>query len=196
MSILSFISLFKKINERLKRFMKNKKLNIIDANLDRNPRYPNWGKRAPHLITKIIIHQSLADWTTKRTHEYHISKESHLKPGTGAPAIAYHYTIERDGTIYKCNEHTDITWHTAGENISGLGICILGDFSWKENVNGKAPTQEQIKSLRELLNYLTHRLKISKTNVYGHKDFGKESCPGFVLYDFISDYKDEGFRKI
>ena len=176
--------------------MSNNKPKILDPKLERNPRYPDWGKRATDLINKIIVHQSLADWTTQRTHEYHISVQSHLKPGTGAPAIAYHYTIEKDGTIYKCNEDTDVTWHTAGENIHGLGICVLGDFAWKENVNGKSPTHEQIKSLRELLNYLTFKYKISRANVYGHKDFGKESCPGFVLYDFIQDYKSEGFKKI
>lgn len=167
---------------------------ITKLKLLRNPRGSEWGKRSIDLIKKIIVHQSLADWTTQRTHEYHISPESHLKPGTGAPAIAYHYTIEKDGTIYQVNNLNEITWHCAGENIQSIGIVVLGDFAWKENVNGKAPSKEQLKSLRFLLKFLTEKLKISKTEIYGHQDFGKESCPGFVLYDFIQDYKKDKFR--
>ena len=194
MNIWAFFELFNRLNKRLNKIMSKNKIKIIKLDLKRNPRNPEWGKRDVSLINKIIVHQELGEGTTQQVHNYHISTESHLKPGVGAPAIAYHFSIEKDGTIYKCNSIKDVTWHCVGENIQSIGIMIVGNFAWRENVNGKSPTQEQLKSLRQLLDYLTEKYIILKQNVYGHKDFGKESCPGFVLYDFVNDYKQKEFR--
>jgi len=196
MNIWVFFEIFNRLNKRLRKLMSKNEIEIQTLKLERNPRNPNWGQRDISLINKIIVHQELGEGTTEQVHAYHISKESHLKPGVGAPAIAYHFTIEKDGTIYKVNDLTDVTWHCAGENLQSIGIMAVGDFACKDNINGKAPTQEQLKSLRLLLNYLTDKYMILKANVYGHKDFGKESCPGFVLYDFVQDYKKESFNVV
>ena len=195
MNVWLFFKIFDHLNKKVEKIMNKKKLKIINLKLEKNPRNLNWGQRALCLIDKIIIHQELGEGSTKAVHKYHISKESHLKLGVGAPAIAYHYTIEKDGTVYKVNSEKDVVWHTAGENIQGIGIMLVGDFAHSGNVNGKSPTKEQLKSLRQLLNMLIKKHGLTKLDIYGHKDFGKEACPGFVVYDFITDFKKERFTR-
>lgn len=132
----------------------------------------------------------MSDYTTIGIHNYHISKDSHLKVG-GAPRIAYHYTIEKDGTVYLVNDHESVVWHTKGENLHGLGILVLGNFDGHDYVSksGAIPTTEQQASLEQLLNGLTKDLNLSKSEVYGHSKFGKPACPGFHLDNFINNYK-------
>lgn len=193
MNLLLFIKAFQRLNKYLGRIMK-KPIKINRVSFPVNPRNPNWGYRPTGHIEKIIVHQELGEGNVLAVHNYHISRESHLKLGIGAPAFAYHYGIEKDGTILHVNDHTAVTWHTKGQNLHGLGIMLVGNFAGPGNVNGKAPTQEQLNSLRKLLNHLVADLDLTKQDVYGHQDFGKPVCPGFVVYDFITDYKKERFR--
>lgn len=191
MTLFYFIKMFKMIGEKLSVLKKEEPSRIIKLDLEPNPRYGEklWGKRPISSINKIITHQQLADGTTISTHNYHISKESHLKPGVGAPKIAYHLTIEKDGTIYQVNEYSDIVWHCAGQNLSSIGIMICGDFSGPSYTGKSIPTAQQIDSLEWLYDHLTKEFKLPKKEVYGHCDFGKENCPGTMVYNFIKTYK-------
>ncbi len=167
-------------------------MTIKEIDLKPNPNYIGkklWGKRLKSMINKIIVHQELGEANTIAVHNYHISKESHLKLGTGAPRIAYHFTIEKDGTIYRVNDETDIVWHTAGQNMSGIGVMLVGDFSGKGHVGKSEPTDEQLESLEWLLDKLSTDLKVSKSEIYGHEDFGKPACPGYKVMEFIKEYR-------
>jgi N-acetylmuramoyl-L-alanine amidase len=167
---------------------------IKKIDLPPNPRYVGqklWGHRFASDIYKIIVHQELGEGDTLSVHNYHISKECHLKLGKGAPRIAYHYTIEKDGTTYQVNDPTDITWHTGGENLHGLGIMLCGDFDGDGHVGKSKPTQAQLDALKWTLDFLTAAYKISKADVYGHCDFGKPACPGFAVMDFITKYRGQ-----
>lgn len=158
-----------------------------------NPRYQGklWGYRPPSYINKLIVHQSLSEADTIAIHEYHISKKSHIKPGTGAPKICYHYTIEKSGKVYLVNDPTDVVWHCKGQNMESIGILVLGDFDGVEHVGKSKPTEEQLASLRQLLDKLVGDYSLPRTEVYGHSDFGKPACPGFVLDKFIEGYRNE-----
>ena len=100
-----------------------------------NPRYQGklWGYRPVSMIDKIIVHQELGEGNTLAVHNYHISPENHVKPGKGAPKIMYHWTIEKDGWVYQVNDVVDVVWHTKGQNLSGLGIMLVGDFDGEDH---------------------------------------------------------------
>lgn len=163
----------------------------IKLDLEPNPNYVGkkmWGYRPITMIKKIIIHQALSEADTLAIHNYHISEASHIKKG-GTPMIAYHYTIEKDGTTYLVNKHTDITWHTKGQNTVSLGIMLCGDFNGSTHVGKTDPTDEQMYSLEKLLDMLTKRFNILREEVYGHSNFGKIACPGYVVEQFIKEYR-------
>ena len=165
--------------------------------LPHNPHYDIrklWGNRPTTMINKIIVHQSLSDSTTEQVNRYHTSKESHIKPGVGCPKICYHYTIEKDGTIYKVNKDTDITWHTAGQNMTSLGVLVLGNFSGEGYVGKSFPTDRQLTSLTYLLDKLRLSYKLTKNDVYGHHDFGKPACPGYDIKKHLEEYKKLSIR--
>lgn len=167
------------------------KLNIKTIQLKTNPKYDSkspWGTRPISYIEKIIVHQAMADATTEAVHRYHTGSNSHLKSG-GAPRIAYHYTIEKDGTVYKVNELRDITWHCRGQNIGSIGILILGNFDGPKHRGTSKPTPKQIRSLGLLLDHLREELKLSSRDVYGHSHFGKMDCPGIDLVRAINLYR-------
>ena len=167
------------------------KLVINKLTLAPNPRYASgklWGYRPESMIEKIIVHQAMSEADTIAIHNYHISENSHIKRG-GAPKICYHYTIEKDGKVYLVNDHEDIVWHCKGQNLTSLGILLLGDFAGQDHVGRSKPTEEQLASLRQLLDQLTGELQIAPKDVFGHIDFGKPACPGFEVMKFIHKYK-------
>ncbi|MFC1737878.1 peptidoglycan recognition family protein [Planctomycetota bacterium] len=60
-------------------------------------------------------------------------------------------------------------------NESGIGICLVGDFS------KSAPTRRQMNSLLQLVRFLQKRFSIPRSRIYGHKDVPGAhitNCPG------------------
>ena len=168
-------------------------LDIKSIRLDTNPKYDPkkpWGKRSISMINKIIVHQAMADASTEAIHKYHTGPDSHLKSG-GAPRIAYHYTIEKDGTVFKVNSIEDVTWHCRGQNIESIGILMLGNFTGPTYIGKSEPTPEQLKSLGLLLDHLRDTLKFSNKDVFGHCDFGKENCPGNKIMARVKRYRGD-----
>lgn len=163
---------------------------ITNENYDANK---PWGVRGLASVNKIIVHQSLSNVVgkpdTQSIHNYHISPESHLKPGIGAPRIAYHYTIEEDGTVIQCNELKHITWHCVGQNTSSIGVMVVGDFNGADHTGKDVPTKEQLESLDMLLDTLIKQFNLSKDSVRGHCDFGKPACPGAAVMAHISKWR-------
>jgi len=152
-----------------------------------------WGHRSLSKIKQIIVHQALSTGSVAAINNYHITPgpNNHLSKD-GAPHIAYHYAIDRQGQILACNNLTDLVWHTRGQNTKSIGILVAGDFSYN-NVIGKDsdPTQTQLDALEYLLTHLEIRLNLTAKDVFGHKDFGKESCPGTLAYNYIQRRKEE-----
>ena len=155
-----------------------------------------WSKRALGAIDKIVVHQSLTSYknsTLEGINNYHIKpgKQNHISPN-GAPHICYHFGIDGEGNVFQMNNLSHTVWHCKGKNTSAVGILVLGDFNGP-SYEGKdvEPTEAQVVSLGKLTNNLLSRenLSISKQEVYGHKDFGKENCPGLTLGAFVDKFK-------
>lgn len=185
-------------------------MDIIDVRnslpKNRNPKR-TWKIRKSSTIDTIVVHQAACKGaTTRGIAKYHTSPTedrnndgrvdaweiNHLSP-KGSPAIAYHYTIERDGKVYKCNSHWSIVWHAGVGSVNkiSIGICILGDFSGPDYDGRQKPTKAQLKSLVELIDHLmmADTWDIQNKNIVGHCDVKKtkQSCPGTIIMNTIKN---------
>ena len=196
MNFFALVELMRKLNGLLRKLngdiMKARKFEPERLELEFNPRYtglPKWGRRTLRMIQKIVVHQEMGNGTTKAVHNYHISEDSHLKLGMGAPKIAYHFTIEKSGKIYQVNDYEDIVWHCAGQNMESIGIMLVGDFDGDGHEGTTSPTIQQLTSLGDLLDFLIDKFDLPKYAVFGHCDFGKKACPGYKVVEYMKEYK-------
>ena len=154
-----------------------------------------WSKRTLSKINKIIVHQSLTTGTLEGINNYHITpgKDNHIS-NKGAPHICYHYAVSQTGKVYQCNHLSNLVWHTRGQNTSGIGIVLLGNFDGPSYKGTQEPTSEQLENTNRLIDFLLKNpdIKIEETEIYGHKDFGKENCPGTIVYDNVVYPRGEG----
>ena len=155
-----------------------------------NSNRPHWPqKRALERIDCVILHQSLghADPSGNRDvlgiNNYHISPGNHISAG-GCPHICYHYALDDDGSIYLCNELTDVVWHCKGQNSRSIGIMLVGDFAGPGHAGGE-PTAAQEQAFFALAECLMETLGLETEAFYGHRDFGKIACPGDTAYGWI-----------
>lgn len=146
-----------------------------------------WNTRHLSECKKIIIHQEAGEGSVSAVNNYHINPNHVCK--TGCPHFCYHLGIEKDGTIIQANELTDITYHTKGQNDSGIGIMFVGDFKGYKHKGKSEPTPEQIEALKWVVMWLQGITYIPNTEVYGHYHFGKLSCPGNTIQKWIREYR-------
>jgi len=146
-----------------------------------------WGSRSTDLIKKIIIHQSLSDSTTRNINSYHVNP-NHIS-SRGCPHICYHYSIEKDGTTYKCNSPAHVVWHAKGFNIVSLGILVIGNFDGPSWTGKSAPTPQQLNSLNRLTKYLKQVYRLDNSAIFGHPN--KENCPGNILDEWVEAKRNE-----
>jgi N-acetyl-anhydromuramyl-L-alanine amidase AmpD len=170
-----------------------------------------WRTRNLNEIDTIVVHQSASGGTAESINRYHITPTSdrnndgiveswernHISD-EGIPHIAYHYAIENSGDILLCNNLTDITWHAGVGNYNqrSIGIVVIGNFNGPSYTGTDTPTAEQIKSLRELLDFYKNKHIpevpiISLKRFYGHCDVkvAKENCPGNFIMAFLRAYR-------
>lgn len=96
--------------------------------------------------------------------------------------IGYHYLIYENGTVIATRPEHLRGAHARGYN-SYIGICLIGNFSSKENPHGKkglrGPTLDQMRSLHQLCNRLRRRYGFALSEIRRHCDVNKETeCPG------------------
>jgi N-acetylmuramoyl-L-alanine amidase len=136
----------------------------------------------------IIIHHSAIRPLPSGPTDAKLIDEIHRARGYGAfywgrnYHIGYHYIILPDGTVQQGRPEHCRGAHTEGYN-SYIGICLVGDFSSKDNPNGERgptePTEAQIQSLAELSRYLREKYHIPLTAVRRHNDVNPNTeCPG------------------
>lgn len=146
-----------------------------------------WRKRELSQIDKIIIHQELGESSIENVNQYHISvgPQNHITP-KGCPHMCYHYGIRKNGEVVQVNELSDIVWHCKGQNTSSIGIMLVGNFSGPGyDLGTSEPTEEQIHSVNELVDFLLTSFKLPNTSLFGHYNFGKPACPGYVMQEWV-----------
>jgi N-acetyl-anhydromuramyl-L-alanine amidase AmpD len=148
-----------------------------------------WSVRQLSSISKIIIHQELAEGTIENVNRYHISP-NHISQ-KGCPRICYHYGIRKNGEVVQMNELSSVVWHTKGQNKNAIGILFVGNFAGLGHTAATSePTPEQLKGLDYLSDYLLKAFNFSNQELYGHYHFGKPACPGFVIQEWIENRRN------
>lgn len=96
--------------------------------------------------------------------------------------IGYHYVILPDGTVQEGRPEHCIGSHAAGYN-SYIGICVVGDFSSRDNPKGErgltVPTDAQMQALTDLCQRLKKRYGFPIDNTRKHSNVNSSTeCPG------------------
>ena len=128
----------------------------------------------------IIIHHSVTkDGNAAIFDKYH--KEKRHWAGVGYDFVIGNGRDSGDGQVevtfrwdeQKVGAHCKSSNNWA--NREAVGICLVGDFS------RKSPTKRQMQSLAKLVQFLRHRYKIPKRQIYGHNTTPgakPTKCPG------------------
>lgn len=129
--------------------------------------------------------------------------------GRGWPGVPYTFVIPAmpetvDGKIevYRCWDDEWRTWHTGGShNSNGVGVCVAGWYKsrWiRKDVGREQPDELAMMGLTALVNdYLLPRYGIkAEKGLFGHFDFGKPTCPGDFLEQWVRDARGEDVQII
>ena len=127
-----------------------------------NPDAP-YEKRFPEDITHTVIHHTgfRGHVAKPRQHlkaiaRYHIRKY-------GWPGAAYHYCIDKAGTIYQTTHLGDICYHSGSRRMNerSVAVCFFG----------MEPNRAQLDAMRRLCDWLGY-------TVIPHQDVVPTACPG------------------
>lgn len=128
------------------------------------------------VLNTIVVHHSAYPYAgPQEVQDLHMDKRSFAD-------IAYHFLIDPEGTIYEGRKINIRGAHVQGFNTGSVGIVLLGNF------NEDQPTESQVESLQELVDYLRYIYEIRY--LAGHKDYPNQSpdgteCPGDYLYPLL-----------
>ena len=155
-----------------------------------------WTHRTMADVKGLIVHQSLCQrCSTVGIAKYHIKpgEQNHISK-RGTPGICYHWTIDYDGTVYRCNEFEDVVWHGGNRkiNFETFGVCVLGDFDGP-TYTGKdgSPTEEQKTSLAFLILNLKNSFGLEYIKGHNQIKKSKINCPGNDLSRLIIDFNEK-----
>lgn len=144
-------------------------------------------RRSLSEIKKIVIHHSGTHTGTPSSYaNYHVTHH-------GWPGIGYHHVIQKDGTVYKCNNLTTVSYHVSGHNRQSVGICLTGDFRVEK------PTKLQYNHTLQLTKKLLKTLSLSTKRVFGHREcrgHHTNICPGIAMAQFRKQLSSSSFHNV
>lgn len=128
-----------------------------------------WKNRTLAVIKWLVLHHaaSAEDATVEVLNRTHHARDWWK--------LSYHYAISIDGTVYKVNKATEITYTVANGNTPVLSVCAIGNRS---NVPWPKPQWEAAIEL-----FQTLRDAYPGRTIYGHKECPTSppqatACPG------------------
>ena len=81
---------------------------------------------------------------------------------------------------YRCQNYDTVSWHTSGNNLRGIGICLIGNFQ-KTQVPD-AQREELFKILTEIQEH------IGPYELSWHSKHKNTSCPGKHLISILEEH--------
>lgn len=75
--------------------------------------------------------------------------------------------------------------HTLYQNHNSVGVCVVGDPTYKLH-------PLQVEALKNTLDILVERFRLTKEDVKGHRDYMATNCPGDEIYTLLRHYKSSG----
>jgi LysM repeat protein len=117
-----------------------------------------------------VVHHSLTESGSAEAYaNYHVGTH-------GWPGIAYHFVIDKDGTINQTNDLNASSYHVGNSNSFSIGTVLTGDF----RKGRQKPTQAQMESLY-LLNKELYKEVPSLKQTKAHQEmagYSWKNCPG------------------
>lgn len=157
---------------------------ILPVNLEGK----KWKTRDVGTLKGMVWHQELGWGSVESVAKYHIGPESHLGE---VMSIAYTFAIRRNGQVVLCNDLNKATWsqgfkdRRGDENVEFLSVMFEGLFTADGIDNGGEPTDAQMLSGLALWKVCRDLWEWDGSNLFGHTDFGKPTCPGDTLQNII-----------
>ncbi|MFT4198184.1 MAG: N-acetylmuramoyl-L-alanine amidase [Pseudoxanthomonas sp.] len=133
-------------------------------------RSPNFNQREPILI---VLHYTAGQSAAQSLHT--------LKTRNSGGPVSVHYLIGRDGRLYQLVRDDKRAWHAGGGRWGAITDVNSVSIGIELDNTGYEPFPDvQIDQLIVLLNDLTARLHIPRTQVIGHEDLapGRKIDPG------------------
>ena len=155
----------------------------------------HWATRIEADVLGICTHHTgSTNQDPYKTAAYHTSPENHIRPGEGLPSICYQIFIDETGRASLTEDLASITWaqgkedaiSPGDENRHCISAAFAGDFeSLGYTGHSKGPSDAAMGTWRSVVVCLAGIFKVSPRGMFGHKDFGKPTCPGTKLYGEI-----------
>lgn len=159
-----------------------------------------WGSEEPrgemnrHIPRYITIHHTATEQNLQKPvaeklqalQRFSFSK-GFLGDGTPKKAwadVPYHFYIAADGTIAEGRELQYEGASNTAYDLTGHALIVVEGNFQEENL-----TQNQRKSLGNLVTGLAQKYKIPGDQVSGHKDQAETSCPGDALYELLPELR-------
>lgn len=121
---------------------------------------PNFDERRPVVI---VLHYTEQDSVEQ-------SLETLRTRNSGGP-VSSHYLVGDDGTIYQLVSDAHRAWHAGGGRWGAITDLNSASIGIEIDNDGREPfTEPQVQALLRLLEDLTTRLRIPRTQVIGHSD--------------------------
>jgi N-acetylmuramoyl-L-alanine amidase len=140
-------------------------------------------QRPLNALKYIVIHHSVTpdDWTIKELRQLH--------KGMGYQDIGYHFVVQKNGLhvgrpILFRGAHAITEKREFGNidmNWSGIGVCILGDFS------GLPPCSKLINEVAFAVRRIAEKWKIpmDRNHIIGHDRVSRTLCPGLFTMEAL-----------
>ena len=113
--------------------------------------------------------------------------QSEHMDGRGYGDIGYHYLIDPAGRVFEGRSLAYQGAHAGGvRNRQNIGVCLLGNFETRR------PTPQAIAALTELLADLRRDHRITRDQVFCHRELKSTLCPGAHLASWTTDYRRTG----
>lgn len=149
-------------------------MTVVDVSetLPTNPTAVPWKTRTLAAIKWLVLHHaaSAEDATVEELNRAHHARDWWK--------LSYHYCLAVDGTVYKVNKATEITYTVASGNTPALSVCLIGNRS----VVPCPPKQwgAAVELFQALRDAYPGRM------IYGHKECPTSppqatQCPGLLL---------------
>lgn len=156
-----------------------------------------WKNRQYTSINSIVIHQTFSSY---KNSSFKDIEEKNKTPGKhkiltqAMPGIVYHFGIDGNGEILKLSTEPRSLLHVVDNARHSFGVAVLGDFNGSTYTGvDVSPTISQLKSLSQLLNYLTSencRWSISPDSVEFHTSHNRLNCPGTDIEEHVTNWKE------
>ena len=141
-------------------------------------------KLNPKNIKFLVIHHTVSSrdkTTVEDVNSWHKARWPNFRSSLGF-WVGYHFLVLGDGRIIQTRKDNEMGAHCI-TNDGKVGICLTGNFEIEK------PSEQQIASLKGILERLKKDYNITDSNIKGHCELSRTLCPGRHLMDWLKGYR-------